>query len=82
MGTEEPCAPRLPTAGLDFSASLEMTEGRYGGMTLGGMVGGHPVGRWRVTGGRFFASLKNDRDAGVKCGRRGAVRAADCQPRA
>ena len=35
MGAEEPCAPRLPTTGLDFSASLEMTEGRCGGMTLG-----------------------------------------------
>ena len=33
-------------------------------------------GEWRKTRGRFFASLKNDRDAGVKCGRRGAVRAA------
>ena len=34
------------------------------------------MGEWRKTRGRFFASLKNDRDAGVKCGRRGAVRAA------
>ena len=31
--------------------------------------------------GRFFASLKNDRDAGVKCGRRGAVRAATANQR-
>ena len=31
----EPYVPRLPTGGLDFSASLEMTLGRCGGMTLG-----------------------------------------------
>ena len=56
MGAEEPCAPRLPTAGLDFSASLEMTEGRYGGMTLRRYAG------W--TAGRALA-----RDAqGVLCG--------------
>ena len=35
VGAEEPCAPRMPTAGLDFSASLEMTEGRCGGKTEG-----------------------------------------------
>ena len=27
MSAEEQCAPRLPPAGLDFSASLEMTFG-------------------------------------------------------
>ena len=26
------------------------------------------MGEWRKTRGRFFASLKNDRDAGVKGG--------------
>ena len=38
--------PRLPTAGLDFSASLEMTEGRCGGMTLG-RCDGMTLGRGR-----------------------------------
>ena len=58
MGAEEPCAPRLPTAGLDFSASLEMTLGRCGGMTLGRYVG--------RAAGRALA-----RDAqGVLCGGR------------
>ena len=51
MGAEEPCAPRLPTTGLDFSASLEMTEGRCGGMTEG-RCGGMTLGRygWRASG--------------------------------
>ena len=44
--------------------------------TLMGEGGWGQWGSWRKTRGRFFASLKNDRDAGVKCGRRGAVRAA------
>ena len=51
MGAEEPCAQRLPTTGLDFSASLEMTEGRCGGMTEG-HCGGMTLGRygWRASG--------------------------------
>ena len=55
--------PRLPTAGLDFSASLEMTLGRCGGMTLGRYVGRAARALARDAQGVPGGSLRRARDA-------------------
>ena len=53
--------PRLPTAGLDFSASLEIRGALW--WNWDATVGGPPVRCWRVTRGRFFAALRMTKKA-------------------